>query len=68
MERRLRNNGEAMRNEVRSAGCPSEEQSDERLERIVMPEPHRFSLLTSAKDYAPAFPPPFFFRLLDTAL
>jgi len=35
MERRLRNNGEAMRKKAQSAGRPSEERSDERLDRFV---------------------------------
>ncbi len=34
MEHRLRENGEAIRNKVRSAGRPSER--SERLERLVM--------------------------------
>jgi len=35
MERRLRNNGEAMRKKAQSAGRPSAERSDERLDRFV---------------------------------
>jgi hypothetical protein len=35
MERRLRNHGEAMRKKPRSTRRPSEEHSDERLDRLV---------------------------------
>jgi antitoxin ParD1/3/4 len=40
VERRLRNHGEAMRKKPRSTRRPSEKQSDERLDRLVMCDYH----------------------------